>query len=164
MGFYMDGFKKIPKMKTGGSVRKYEEGGEVSSPKFHVYDRQTNERATKTEYANRSRASRAVDRLDNQYGGYRYYAKEVETPKTSARSGGGGSGGGGIELPQSMTPGGPQKPTYKRGGSAKPGLYANIAAKRERIKQGSGEKMRKPGDPGAPTSKAFKDSAKTAKK
>jgi len=28
----------------------------------------------------------------------------------------------------------------------KPGLYANIAAKRERIKEGSGEKMRKPGD------------------
>ena len=51
---------------------------------------------------------------------------------------------------------------YKRGGSV--GLYANIAAKRERIKRGSGEKMRKPGDPGAPTAKAFKESAKTAKK
>lgn len=163
MGLYMDGFKKIPKMKTGGSVRKYEEGGEVSSPKFHVYDKQTGERATKTEYSSRSRASRAVDRLDNQYGGYRYYAKEVETPKAPARSGGGGgSSGGGIELPQSMTPGGPQKPTYKRGGSV--GLYANIHAKRERIKQGSGEKMRKPGAPGAPTAKAFKESAKTAKK
>ena len=51
-------------------------------------------------------------------------------------------------------------------GSAKmkPGLYANIAAKRERIKAGSGEKMRKPGAPGAPTAKAFKESAKTAKK
>ena len=46
----------------------------------------------------------------------------------------------------------------------KPGLYANIAAKRERIKEGSGEKMRKPGTPGAPTAKAFKESAKTAKK
>jgi hypothetical protein len=46
----------------------------------------------------------------------------------------------------------------------KPGLYANIAAKRERIKEGSGEKMRKPGDKGAPTAKAFKESAKTAKK
>jgi len=51
-------------------------------------------------------------------------------------------------------------------GSAKmkPGLYANIAAKRERIKAGSGEKMRKPGDKGAPTAAAFKASAKTAKK
>jgi hypothetical protein len=46
----------------------------------------------------------------------------------------------------------------------KPGLYANINTKRERIKAGSGEKMRKPGDKGAPTNKAFKQSAKTAKK
>jgi len=46
----------------------------------------------------------------------------------------------------------------------KPGLYANIHAKRERIKEGSGEKMKKPGAPGAPTAKAFKESAKTAKK
>jgi hypothetical protein len=46
---------------------------------------------------------------------------------------------------------------------AKPGLYANIAAKRERIAAGSGEKMRKPGSAGAPTAKAFKQSAKTAK-
>jgi hypothetical protein len=43
------------------------------------------------------------------------------------------------------------------------GLYANIHAKRERIAQGSGEKMRKPGSAGAPTAQAFKDSAKTAK-
>jgi hypothetical protein len=45
-----------------------------------------------------------------------------------------------------------------------PGLYANIAAKRRRIKEGSGEKMRKLGSKGAPTAKAFKESAKTAKK
>jgi hypothetical protein len=44
------------------------------------------------------------------------------------------------------------------------GLYANLNAKRKRIAAGSGEKMRKPGDPGAPTAKAFKESAKTAKK
>jgi len=44
------------------------------------------------------------------------------------------------------------------------GLYANIHAKRKRIKAGSGEKMRKPGTKGAPTKKAFKKSAKTAKK
>lgn len=48
--------------------------------------------------------------------------------------------------------------------AAKPGLYANIHAKRKRIAAGSGEKMRKPGTKGAPTAKAFKDSAKTAKK
>jgi len=46
----------------------------------------------------------------------------------------------------------------------KAGLYSNIAAKRERIAAGSKEKMRKPGSPGAPTAKAFKQSAKTAKK
>ena len=44
---------------------------------------------------------------------------------------------------------------------AKPGLYANIHAKRRRIKAGSNERMRKPGDKGAPTTRAFKESAKT---
>ena len=46
----------------------------------------------------------------------------------------------------------------------KKGLYAAIHAKRKRIAAGSGEKMRKPGSKGAPTAKAFKQSAKTAKK
>ena len=46
----------------------------------------------------------------------------------------------------------------------KQGLYANIHAKQERIKQGSGEKIRKPGTKGAPTAKQFKQAAKTAKK
>jgi hypothetical protein len=48
--------------------------------------------------------------------------------------------------------------------ASKPGLYANIHAKRARIKAGSGEKMRKPGAKGAPTADAFKQSAKTRKK
>jgi len=48
--------------------------------------------------------------------------------------------------------------------ASKPGLYANINAKRKRIAAGSGEKMRKVGAKGAPTAKAFKESAKTAKK
>ena len=47
---------------------------------------------------------------------------------------------------------------------AKPGLYANIHAKRKRIAAGSGEKMRKAGAPGAPTNSNFKRAAKTAKK
>jgi hypothetical protein len=47
--------------------------------------------------------------------------------------------------------------------ATKPGLYANINAKRARIAAGSGEKMRKPGAAGAPTAKDFKESAKTAK-
>lgn len=45
----------------------------------------------------------------------------------------------------------------------KTGLYSNINAKQDRIKAGSGEKMRKPGTKGAPTKAAFKQSAKTAK-
>jgi len=54
---------------------------------------------------------------------------------------------------------------YKFGGDVKkPGLYANIHAKRKRIAAGSGEKMRKVGAKGAPTAKAFKQSALTAKK
>lgn len=48
--------------------------------------------------------------------------------------------------------------------ATKKGLYANIHAKRQRIEEGSKEKMRKPGTEGAPTDKAFKEAAKTAKK
>ena len=47
---------------------------------------------------------------------------------------------------------------------AKKGLYANIHAKRKRIKAGSGEAMRKKGSKGAPTNKSFKKAAKTRKK
>ena len=47
---------------------------------------------------------------------------------------------------------------------AKRGLYANIHAKRLRIKKGSGEKMRTPGAAGAPTAANFKRAAKTAKR
>lgn len=50
---------------------------------------------------------------------------------------------------------------YAEGGEV--GLYANIHAKQERIKNGSKEKMRKPGSKGAPTEQAFINSAKTAK-
>jgi|TARA_R110001583_G_scaffold31831_5_gene108696 hypothetical protein len=46
----------------------------------------------------------------------------------------------------------------------KKGLYANIHAKRKRIKAGSNEKMRKPGSKGSPTKANFKRAAKTAKK
>ena len=43
------------------------------------------------------------------------------------------------------------------------GLYENINTKRERIAEGSGEKMRRVGSKGAPTAQAFKQSARTAK-
>ena len=46
----------------------------------------------------------------------------------------------------------------------KEGLYINIKQKRDRIKAGSGESMRKPGAKGAPAAAAFKKAAKTAKK
>ena len=47
----------------------------------------------------------------------------------------------------------------KSGRKAKKGLYYNIHAKRKR-----GGKPRKPGSKGAPTAKAFRRAAKTAKK
>lgn len=55
-------------------------------------------------------------------------------------------------------------PAAKKTSKPKTGLYANIQAKRERIEEGSGERMKKPGAKDAPTAKAFKKAAKTAKK
>ena len=52
--------------------------------------------------------------------------------------------------------GGLMRKKYNKG--SKPGLWANIHAKRARIKAGSGEKMAKAGDPGRPTAKALKES------
>ena len=45
----------------------------------------------------------------------------------------------------------------------KAGLYSNIAAKKKRIAEGSGEKMNKVGSKAAPSAKDFKAAAKTAK-
>ena len=44
------------------------------------------------------------------------------------------------------------------------GLWANIHAKRKRIKGGSGERMRKKGEKGAPTDKAIKNSQRTSRR
>ena len=52
----------------------------------------------------------------------------------------------------------------RRAGGGKPGLYANIHAKRKRIAAGSGERMRRKGEKGAPTAENFRQAAKTAKK
>mgnify|MGYP003320150786 CR=1 FL=1 len=59
-----------------------------------------------------------------------------------------------------------KRANYRHGGriGASDGLWANIHAKRDRIKSGSGEKMRKPGQKGAPTAKQFRRAAKTARK
>jgi len=54
---------------------------------------------------------------------------------------------------------------FKEGGDVKMaggGLYANIAAKKRRIAQGSGEKMRSVGSAGAPKKSDFANAAKTA--
>ena len=51
---------------------------------------------------------------------------------------------------------GPFKMKYS--GLKKRGLWDNIHAKRKRIAGGSGEKMRKPGSKGAPTTQALKES------
>ena len=50
------------------------------------------------------------------------------------------------------------------GRAGRPGLYANINAKRKRIQAGSGETMRKAGSKGAPTKENFRRAATTAKK
>tara|TARA_R100000234_G_scaffold118658_1_gene99589 strand:- start:1290 stop:1463 length:174 start_codon:yes stop_codon:yes gene_type:complete len=52
----------------------------------------------------------------------------------------------------------------KKGKSKRPGLWANIHAKRKRIKAGSKERMRKPGSKGAPTKKNFRQARSTTKK
>jgi hypothetical protein len=78
------------------------------------------------------------------------------------------SRGMGAMMPSKM-PGGKKKPRrddtdftqYAEGGPV--GLYANINAKRKRIAAGSKEKMRKPGQKGAPSAQDFINSAKTAK-
>ena len=60
---------------------------------------------------------------------------------------------------------GNEEKQLERGGIvAKQGLYANIHAKQERIKHGSGERMKKAGEKGRPSAQDFKDAAKTAKK
>lgn len=45
---------------------------------YVVIDRQTGQRATRTVYTSLRAACRAVDRFDNQYGGYRYQHQRVE--------------------------------------------------------------------------------------
>jgi hypothetical protein len=74
------------------------------------------------------------------------------------------------DINKSKMPGGKKKARrddtnftqFAEGG--KVGLYANIHAKKKRIAEGSGEKMRKPGSKGAPTKADFIKSARTAKK
>lgn len=133
----------------------YAEGGDVEvapkaeTPKVkpqyshEVVDNRTGQ--VMGQYQSANTARRGADRLDNKYGGYRYTARPIG-------SGGKGGGKGGGMLDELLA----------EGGSV--GLYANINRKRERIAAGSGEKMRRAGQKGAPTAEAFKRSAKTAKR
>ena len=132
----MNDFKKLPKMKCGGHVKKYADGGDVeASPSaWHVYDSRTGERANNTDYKNLKTASRAVDRLDENYGSSRYTVKAAQPPKPSGpvnmtgymgNTGGkpetgnykSGSGGGGAGyVPGSRNPFDPDSPLNRKKG------------------------------------------------
>lgn len=71
----------------------------------------------------------------------------------------GAPGGISIMTPQQFVAKADDMPEEEDVAEGKPGLWANIHAKRERIKHGSGERMRTPGSKGAPTSDALKKSA-----
>jgi hypothetical protein len=170
MGYFMDGFKKLPKMQTGGRVKKMADGG--SSDSSSKYDTskfmevagriQRGEAPPPAPEGSKMRAAQDEWKEIKAKSDERLARFDERQSARAAAKGGSGGGGGGADLPKGMTPGGPKNRNYKTGGPV--GLYANIAAKRRRIAEGSGEKMRKPGDPGAPTKQAFIESAKTAKK
>ena len=100
----------------------------------------------------------------------KYMAKGGTVPKKKSKGmARGGAVAGKKKSTKYMSKGGVAKKGTKymsKGGGVKgkPGLYANIHAKRRRIAAGSGETMRKPGTAGAPKPKNFRDAAKTAKK
>ena len=100
----------------------------------------------------------------------KYMAKGGTVPKKKSKGmARGGAVAGKKKSTKNMSKGGVAKKGTKymsKGGGVKgkPGLYANIHAKRRRIAAGSGETMRKPGTAGAPKPKNFRDAAKTAKK
>ena len=143
MGFYMDGFKKIPKMNTGGKVQKYKDGEAVKS--------------TERKWGGKTAIGDSAAQTSWNKNWMKPETKETTFDRvTQARD------EADAEVQRETTRGIRPTESKKRGGSV--GLYANIHAKRERIKAGSGEKMRSPGTKGAPTKKAFVQSAKTAKK
>ena len=99
----------------------------------------------------------------------KYMAKGGTVPKKKSKGMARGGAVAGKKKSKYMSKGGVAKKGTKymsKGGGVKgkPGLYANIHAKRKRIAAGSGEKMRKPGTAGAPKKSNFVAAAKTAKK
>ena len=96
--------------------------------------------------------------------------KKMGTPKFAPGKGGGSDaarkGKGTIKKkPVPFKPkNGKQPERGKMAKGGRPGLYANIAAKKRRIKAGSGEKMRKKGAKGSPTAANFRRAAQTVRK
>jgi hypothetical protein len=184
----------IGKMKSGGRTAKADGGGmngddEPKKGPYQIVHQKTGKVVGKANTLNGARKSR--ERNDMNYGSYAHQIIDTATGKSTMKDGGrtgkmgGGSMGMGMGMPSSpMMPAmNPMASGYKSGGKAMHekdcackacggsagykdggGLYANINAKRERIENGSGEKMRKVGSKGAPDAQDFKESAKTAKK
>ena len=99
----MKDFKSLPKMKTGGRVKKYEEGGEVSSTSepYRLYDNKERAFVNQKNYASESSAYRVAQKRNIEYGSDRYSAEKysnivrMKTPPQPSTSGGGGGGGAG---------------------------------------------------------------------
>ena len=112
--------------------------------KYHIFDRKTGDRVNRTEYSSRSTANRVVDRLDNEYGGYRYYAKPVEVPSKpvssspvtsgGGRSGGVGSAGGGMNPMDIEKVPGKRPLKFQSGGSVSASKRADGCAVRGKTK------------------------------
>jgi hypothetical protein len=140
-------------MKKGGKAG-YQDGGmpdaddEPKKGPYQIIHQKTGKVVGKANTLKGARQSR--ERNDMKYGSYAHQIMDTATGKSMLKD-----GGKAMHHKDCMCKACGGSTGMKDGG----GLYANINAKRER-----GEEMREPGEKGAPTAKAFKDSAKTAKK
>jgi hypothetical protein len=133
---------KMHDMPSKGRTKKMDGGSmdaddEPRKGPYHIVHQKTGKVVGKANTLNGARKSR--ERNDMNYGSYAHQIIDTATGKATMKDGG--------------------RAAKADGG----GLYANIHAKRERIEDGSKEKMRKPGAKGAPSASDFKDAAKTAK-
>lgn len=55
-------------------------GTQVAATAYDIVDRHTGQVISASPYSNAKRARARVDKLDNIYGAYRYYARPIETP------------------------------------------------------------------------------------
>lgn len=155
-GALMPSMHDDPQLKRGGKAEKFE-----GSAKDEMQDKKL---AAKRGMSMKEwEASKADEKHDKQES-----MKGLKSGGRAEKMGGGSTGyatGGKMKMVEKN---GKKVPFFAADGVGKMaaggGLYANIHAKRERIEHGSKEKMRDAGDKGAPSSKDFKDAAKTAKK